>query len=201
MDGKQKGFTLIEILVVVTIIGVLAGLVVVLIPKGQAEAAKAECTSNVKNLVGLMVPLDKYPDYSGPNMLLYFVIKGDINKDRDKLKVLFCPGDTTGWGGSGGVEAYKDLDLKKRDYDRLTSYAGRDQTNRACAVRKGDSSTQVLVCDEDEQYHGGKGLVVGLNDGSAKWRDKVDYYSMAIEKPIAVGEASEIEELKCLRRE
>ena len=38
MDRNQKGFTLIEILVVVTIIGVLAGLVVVLIPKGQFEA-------------------------------------------------------------------------------------------------------------------------------------------------------------------
>jgi prepilin-type N-terminal cleavage/methylation domain-containing protein len=201
MDGKHKGFTLIEILVVVTIIGVLAGLVVVLIPKGQFEAQKTECINNCRQLAGLLVPGDKYPEYGGPNMLLYYVIKGEISRDQDKLKILFCPGDVSGWSNSGGTEAYKDLDLKKRDYDHLTSYAGRDQTNRACAVRKGDTSTQVLLCDEDEAYHGKKGLVVGLNDGSAKWRDKVDYYSKSIDTEIQVGEGSAVEELTCLRRE
>ena len=201
MDGKHKGFTLIEILVVVTIIGVLAGLVVVLIPKGQFEAQKTECINNVRQLAGLLVPGDKYPEASGPNFLLYFVMKQEIARDKDKLKILFCPGDTAGWSQAGGPDAYKDLDLKKRDYDHLTSYAGRDQLNRTCTVRKGDTSTQVLLCDEDEAYHGKKGLVVGLNDGSAKWRDKVDYYSKSVETAIAVGETSEIEELKCLRRE
>jgi prepilin-type N-terminal cleavage/methylation domain-containing protein len=201
MDGKHKGFTLIEILVVVTIIGVLAGLVVVLIPKGQFEANKTECINNVKQIVGLLVAADKYPEYSGPNLLLYFVNKGEIARDADNLKIFFCPGDTGGWSGSGGIDAYKDLDLSKRDYDKLTSYAGRDQTNKQCAVRKGDAASHVLLCDEDEAYHSKKGLVVGLTAGGAKWRDKVDFYSKSIETDVAVGEGSEIPELVCLRKE
>ena len=51
MKPKQTGFTLIEILVVVTIIGVLAGLVVVLIPKGTAEAQSRPATARAVKLV------------------------------------------------------------------------------------------------------------------------------------------------------
>ena len=80
MDGKQRGFTLIEILVVVTIIGVLAGLVVVLIPKGQFEAQKTECMSNIRNIVGLLEFGPRYPEKSGPNLILYLVKKGEIEK-------------------------------------------------------------------------------------------------------------------------
>ena len=68
MDMKQKGFTLIEILVVVTIIGVLAGLVVVLIPRGQEKANIAECTNNQKQLAQTLISLDstKFPEkYTG----------------------------------------------------------------------------------------------------------------------------------------
>jgi len=199
MDGKQNGFTLIEILVVVTIIGVLAGLVVVLIPKGQFEAQKTECMSNVRQIVGLLEVGEKYPNYAGPGMLLYLVKKGDINRDQDKLGLLFCPGDVNGWDLSGGVEAYKDLDLTKRgEYDALTSYAARDMKNKQCVVRKGDSSTQVLVADETEEYHQKKGLVVGINGGAAKWRDKVDFYGIDIETPLTIGEGSDQDELRCL---
>jgi prepilin-type N-terminal cleavage/methylation domain-containing protein len=203
MDGKQKGFTLIEILVVVTIIGVLAGLVVVLIPKGQFEANKTECISNVKDLVGLLEKTgQQYPPYSGPNLLLYFVIKGEIAKDEDKLRKLFCPGHLTAWDQSGGIEAYKSLDLTKQgEYDQLSSYAGRDQKSKECGIRRGEQATYVLVCDEDEAYHNKKGLVVGLSGGSVKWRDKVDNYKIDIETAIAVGDGSNIDELKCLRRE
>ncbi len=65
MDAKQRGFTLIEILVVVTIIGVLAGLVVVLIPKSQAEAAKLDCMNNIRQMVGLIEAnsATKYPNF------------------------------------------------------------------------------------------------------------------------------------------
>ena len=199
MDGKQRGFTLIEILVVVTIIGVLAGLVVVLIPKGQFEAQKTECMSNIRNMVGLLEFGPKYPEKAGPNLILYLVKKGEI-EGVDRLGLLFCPGDVNETlNKAGGVEAYEDLDLGKRgEYGHLTSYAGRDQLNKLCAAKKGSSKTFVLICDDSEDHHDGKGYVIGLNGGAAKWRDKIDDWDMDLKKPVAIGEGSEVDELQCL---
>ncbi|MHC4407832.1 MAG: type II secretion system protein [Planctomycetota bacterium] len=106
MDMKQKGFTLIEILVVVTIIGVLAGLVVVLIPRGQEKANIAECTNNQKQLAQTLISLDstKFPDkYAGVNLLLYLFKAGHIDMAEENLQLLFCPGDgqDEGLQGSG----------------------------------------------------------------------------------------------------
>jgi len=199
MDGKQKGFTLIEILVVVTIIGVLAGLVVVLIPKGQFEAQKTQCMNNVRNLTQLMVAAPNYPPYSGANLALYWVNKRDI-VGEDKLKGLFCPGDTVDtWVLSGGVDAYKDIDLSKNDYDKLTSYAGRAMTDRNCAAKKGEMESRILFCDDKQGNHNDKGFVVGFNDASVKWRDKVDDWKLSITTVVEIGEGSVVEELQCMR--
>ncbi len=156
MNGKQKGFTLIEILVVVTIIGVLAGLVVVLIPKSQEKAQIAECTNNQKNILGMLITSDdKAMTYVGPNMALYLAKNEDITGSN--LKVFFCPGDAVETlEKAGGEEAYKNLDLKTAQYDHLTSYAGRNQGNANCVVKKGNTSPEVLLCDDSEDHHNKK---------------------------------------------
>jgi hypothetical protein len=59
----------------------------------------------------------------------------------------------------------------------------------------------VLICDDSEDHHGGKGIVVGLSDGTAKWRGKVDFYGLDEETPLPVGAGSPVEELVCLRAE
>jgi len=201
MNGKQKGFTLIEILVVVTIIGVLAGLVVVLIPRSQEKAQILECTNNQRQIVGMLITEDKAWDFSGPNLLLYFVKKGLIVDSN--LKILFCPGDTLNetLEKAGGAEAYKNLDLKSQQYDHLTSYAGRDQSNGKCAVKKGTMSPEVMTSDDSEDHHNKKGFVCGFNDGSAKFLDKVDDWGMDLATVVTVGEGSSVKALECVRSE
>jgi len=203
MDGKHEGFTLIEILVVVTIIGVLAGLVVVLIPRGQFEAQKVDCMNNVRNISNLIenTKQQRYPSYAGANLILYLVNKGEL-VGKDNLKLLFCPGDANeSLEQAGGVDAYKDIDLQRREYDKLTSYAGRDQLNPECAAKKGGAEPVVLVCDDSEDHHDKKGFVVGLTGGAAKWRHKVDDYSLRHDAPVEVGEGSPVPELVCMRVE
>jgi len=201
MNGKQKGFTLIEILVVVTIIGVLAGLVVVLIPRSTEKAQILECTNNQRQIVGMLVTEDKAWEYSGPNMILYFV-KKQLIVDTN-LKLLFCPGDTQNetLEKAGGPEAYKNLDLKTTQFDHLTSYAGRDQSNSNCAVKKGNTSPEIMTCDDSEDHHNKKGFVCGYNDGSAKWLDKVDDLDIDIAQVVIPGEGSAVPRLACLRSE
>jgi len=202
MDRKQKGFTLIEILVVVTIIGVLAGLVVVLIPRGQFEAQKTDCMNNVKQVCGLLEvgSATSYPKFRGPNLLLYLVKRGDL-KGEDSIKLLFCPGDThESYQQAGGADAYKDIDTNRQgEYDHLTSYAGRDQLNGSCAAKKGSAEAKVLISDDSEDHHDKKGFVVGLTGGAVKWRHKVDDYGLNHDTALAVGEGSQVEELNCLR--
>ncbi len=202
MDAKRRGFTLIEILVVVTIIGVLAGLVVVLIPKSQAEAAKLDCMNNIRQMVGLIEAnsATRYPNYGGPNPLLYLVKKGDLVGEK-RLKALFCPGDIkdTYDSAGGNPDAFKNLDLdKKGEYGDLTSYAGRNQWDKACRAKKGEMESIILVCDDSDDHHGGKGFVVGYNGGSAEWQDKVDHWKMDFDTVVEIGENSSIEALKCL---
>jgi prepilin-type N-terminal cleavage/methylation domain-containing protein len=202
MNGKQKGFTLIEILVVVTIIGVLAGLVVVLIPKSQEKMQIAECQDHQRQICALLIIADdKAWQMSGPNIPLYFVKKADITGSN--LRLLFCPGDVQNENleKAGGEEAYKNLDLKSQQYDHLTSYAGRDQANTACAVKKGTTSPEVMLCDDSEDHHNKKGFVCGYNDGSAKWLDKVDDWNMDLAAVVTIGDGSQVAVLKCLRSE
>ena len=202
MDGKQRGFTLIEILVVVTIIGVLAGLVVVLIPRGQFEAQKVDCMNNVRNITNLIenTKQQRYPNYAGANLILYLVNKGEL-VGKDNLKLLFCPGDVQeDFEKAGGLDAFKDIDLqRKAEYGRLTSYAGRDQLTPNCAAKKGAAEPVVLVCDDSEDHHDNKGFVVGLTGGAAKYRNKVDDWSLRHDAEVTVGEGSSIDELTCLR--
>ena len=199
MKTSQKGFTLIEILVVVTIIGVLAGLVVVLIPKGQFEAKKTECMNNVRNIVGLITTGGDIPKkWGGCNLILYLVPRGDLEGD-DSLKLLFCPGDPE---ESYDAEAYASLQLDKKgeDYSHLTSYAGRDQENRECRAMSGSTKQVILICDDSENHHDNKGFVVGFTSGAAKFRHKFDDWKKDVKKEtVKVGQDSTVEELKCLK--
>jgi len=174
---------------------------VVVIPKTLFQAHKTECMSNVRNIVGLLEFGTKYPVQSGPNLILYLVKKGELADGRQRL--LFCPGDKKeSLKMAGGVEAYKYLDLTLQgEYGHLTSYAGRNQLDVENAARKHSPRTFVLVCDDSEDHHGGRGFVVGLNGGAAKWRDKVDDWKLRQDTYVNVGEDSVVEELRCLHSE
>jgi prepilin-type N-terminal cleavage/methylation domain-containing protein len=203
MKDREVGMTLIEILVVISIIATIAGLATVLLVRGQEERVKLACIHHVSQLVGLLEATpNRYPEHDGPNLLLYFVKKGNI-AGEDGLDVLFCPGDhEESLRLAGGVEAYRNLDLSlKGEYGHLTSYAGRALTDRNCRLPRGTPIPTVLVADDSEDHHYNKGIVVGLSGGATKYRDKVDNYDMDHETPLWVGEESPVEELVCLRTE
>lgn len=203
MDLKQKGFTLIEILVVVTIIGVLAGLVVVLIPKGQQKAQITECTNNQRQLVQTLIQLDgtKFPKkYAGVNLLLYLYKAKHLAMAEDNLKLLFCPGDgKDAWETSGGIKAFEEVDLDRAgEYGTLSSYAGRFQTDRECAAIKSDTKPQAMIADDSDDHHR-DGFVVAYSTGAVKWKHKFDDWNVDPDTEIKVGEGSEIPDLKCLK--
>ena len=200
---RRRGFTLIEVLVVITIIATIAGLVTLLIPRARNKTNEVVCQQHVKELVGLLesAGTSRYPNHSGPNLILWLVARGQI-AGRDTLGNLFCPGDQQESLADVGVAAYDQLDLNRQgEYGALTSYAARNQRDRNDRARKGSIPPVVLVADDSEDHHNNQGIVVGLTGGIARWRDKLDDYELNRDEPLIIGEGSSIPELACLRRE
>ena len=198
---RETGFTLIELLVVIAIIGTLAGMVTLLIGPARNKSIEIECMSNVRGITGLLDAVEgRYPRESGPAFILYLVRKKRI-QGEDQLEGLFCPGDQLeSLEDAGGAAAYEGLDLSKNDLGSLTSYAGRDQKELKHRAARGGPA-QVLVVDDSDDHHGGRGFVVGLTGSMVKFRDKVDDYELDAETTVVVGPQSQVEELRALLAE
>ena len=75
MRNRERGFTLIEILVVITIIASLAGAVLILVPRIQQKQKQTTCANHLRQLgtlytmiAGLLNVLAIYDAASGPFM-------------------------------------------------------------------------------------------------------------------------------------
>ena len=185
---------MIAIVVVFLLVRLLVGV------NGHTPAGmdKLDCMNSVRMLTGLLEAASPsgYPEYSGPNLVLCLVTMGHL-VGEDQLGALFCPGDKKeSLEAAGGVGAYDAVDLGSRN-GHLTSYAGRDQNDTKCRTT-GDASNLVLICDDSEDHHLGRGLMVGFGGGWVKWRSKVDDYRMDESAVLTVGPGSTVDELKCL---
>ncbi len=201
--SAERGLSTIEGIMLIVLLIVAAGVVVTLVPLlGHESPMKTDCMNNVKQLVGLLEVSAgaTYPAYRGPDLLLYLVTKGDL-VGEDSLELLFCPGDEReSLAKAGGAAAYHDLDLSKPGgRGHLTSYAGRDQLDPACAAERRSLPPKVLLCDDSDDHHDGRGFVVGLTGGAVRWRHKVDDYGLDEGTAVTVGAGSIVEELRCLR--
>ncbi|MEE8104714.1 MAG: prepilin-type N-terminal cleavage/methylation domain-containing protein [Planctomycetota bacterium] len=204
MRKNNRAFTLIEVLVVITILATLAGMVSLIIPVALELGNRTECINNVRSLVG-MLEADRgsrYPKRNGPSLLMHLVARGRM-AGNDQLGVLFCPGDLDeSLDGAGGAEAYRGLQIDEADdYSSMTSYAARAQAMKKHRTRRGAVPAAVLVADDSADHHRNEGIVVGLTGGSAVWRDKMNDYGLAVDASLTVGEDSSVEELRALRAE
>lgn len=197
---RTSGFGLLELLVVVVILVAAFSVAFLLGPDVHHHDRGVECMNNVKQLVGLLeiVRRDGALRWDGANLALCVVSLGDIEGEQ-RLNVLFCPVDSReSLKRAGGPEAYERLDLTSRDNGHLTSYAGRRTTDPNCLVSRNAQSAVVLICDDSEDHHGGRGYVVGLSGNSVKWRAKVEDWGLAPDAKVVVGPDSIVEELRCV---
>jgi len=152
-----RGFTLIEILVVITIIAALTGLVASLIPMAIEHSNRATCTNNLHQIGGLLHALEgsgQLENYSGAAFLLQ--VAPHIN-DED-LTAFICPGEDDNIddprpkdGSEAFISMYRDeMDLASgKIEDRYCSYAGPNLKDFPPArIGRESKRSRFLGCDK-----------------------------------------------------
>ena len=144
---EGRGFTLVELLVVIVIIAILAALLLPAIARARALAQRTQCQSNLHQfdiaLSGFCYPpVNKYP----ANLML-------LGSNDISVKMFLCPGDLT--NAINPIQTAID--------DSNCSYKYRPSLNPATPAGT------IIIADENLGYHTGEGINGLDTDHSTKW--------------------------------
>ena len=197
----EEGFTLVEILVVITIIAALIGIVAAVIPRAMEANRKLQCANNLKNIGAMLTERSTTKGLGtrgGAAMLLQTYTLGMIRKGDER--VFLCPGDVSIRG-----QSIDDAEFKKRyetiDLDHIDpltcSYAGRNR--KLYRILPDAREKQAWACDcqgdDGRSGHHKSGLNVLFDDNSVVFMDH-ESLGLQPEDPIVVGPDSNQEMLK-----
>lgn len=103
MLKRRKGFTLVELLVVIAVIIMLAGFLLPALGKAKEQGRRSGCMNNLKQ-IGLAVALYRldYNDAFPPDLDVLYDAANIEDSYIDNLKVFICPSTGTQLGDLGG---------------------------------------------------------------------------------------------------
>ncbi|MFH0944061.1 MAG: type II secretion system protein [Planctomycetota bacterium] len=148
---RQSGFSLIEILVVITIIAALVGLATPIIQNALDKSRVVTCSAHLSDIGKEMFVWkgrhkDHWPRESGIRFLL--VLHKDGMVEGKDCAVFLCPGtEDINWTKENRDpgSTYQDWD----DIDPMTiSYAGRDGKN--FSINKNKENKEVIAADDND---------------------------------------------------
>lgn len=189
--GPAKGFTLVEILVVMAILSMLMAMVAVAVSRAPSAKNRIVCMNNLRQLGALLAESGiegKVRQIPGPGHLLQAYERGWVLEGDER--VFLCPADPE-WAESGkqGFSArYGDIDLDRPD-PRLCSYLVRDW-KRAPVRRDSRRREPVALCP-----HHADGTIVLYHDGSVEHLDR-EALGLGPKEPLVVGPDASDERLR-----
>ena len=196
MRRKTQGFTLIEIMVVITIIAGLVTAVAIMVPKMQETARQTSCLSNLNGLGQMYITkaMEKgsaaaAQRYSGVALWLSYRKTGKEGILRGQEKALMCPGDPNFLlpENEEDRKQWDNIDLDNPQ-DNLCSYAARDF--KAHAINIESPNKEIIGCDRQGSngrtpHH--KGVIIcTFNEGDAQKMTREDL-GIATDEDIVVG--------------
>jgi prepilin-type N-terminal cleavage/methylation domain-containing protein len=154
-DRKQAGFTLVEILAVMAILGLLFTLAMPMIGKVRASGNLRKCQNNLRQIaMSLQNYVDernrqRWPKESGVKFMLVLARDGEIRGEA--MDIFVCPGtdDVTWYDDSDAVPGRGFEDWDNIDTSCI-SYAGRD--NKTYPLNKNRLSEEIIAADDNEGF-------------------------------------------------
>jgi prepilin-type N-terminal cleavage/methylation domain-containing protein len=201
---REAGFTLVEILVVITIIAALIGLVATVVPKAQAANRRTQCANNLRNIgQAILVRLSENKPLGtqgGSAMLLNMYKNGGIRKGDERI--FLCPGDILirqqDTSNADFMKGYSTFTLDNFD-PLLISYAGRNLKQYPLRLDLNEKLELAVDCQgaDGTNGHHPHGVNCLYDDGSVLFLDR-EALGMAdnMEEPIVVGPTSANETLR-----
>lgn len=146
MLKNSKGFTLVELLVVMAVIAILAGFLVPALGRSREQARRTNCMNNLKQ-IGLAISMYRLDNNDAYPSSLNDLYAADGSKYIDNIDIFICPSSGNGTPANPGVGDY--------------AYTGNLLTPNAL-------STAPVAADSVATYHrNGKNQLFA--DGHVKW--------------------------------
>jgi len=197
--AAQRGFTLVEILVVITIIAALISIVAAVIPKAAAANRKVQCANNLHNIGAMLVERQTAKGLGtrgGSAMLLQVYTLGMIRKGDER--VFLCPGDPRqqNMDDPDFRAKYDHIDLNAIDPD-IISFAGRNRKFKQISLASNRKEAYAVDCQggDNVSEHHQNGVNCLYDDGSVVFLDREALGIAGTEEPIAIGPTTNNETL------
>ena len=154
--SKSAGFTLIEILAVISILGLLMTLAIPMFTKARAQANMVACQQNLRQVAGTMRAYvdgrkkGRWPKLSGIQWLLVLARDGELR--GESLDVFVCPNtqDVTYLDEADPTPGTGYSDFENIDVNCI-SYAGRD--NKTFPLKEDKADRMVIAADDNDNRY------------------------------------------------
>lgn len=196
----SRGFTLIEILVSITILAALAGSALLLVPIAQERSRRAVCAQNLMDLGGAyqlwVMESPGATPHPGSAVFLEWRKERRLIRFGEEDKLL-CPGDRSAAfpRTDSDRERWDDVNLDAPD-PALCSYAARDTRRHPM----GGGKRRIIACDrqgaDGQQPHHEGGLNVLYDSGAVVFVTRAMLGVDDPETPLRVGPESEVAVLR-----
>lgn len=171
---RQWGFTLLELLVVIAVIGILAALLFPALMRAKERANRTACGNNLRQIHGCIVMHGMDNDESYPSNLV------SLAKVLEEPELLKCRSDRV----RQVAENWEAID--DTTADRYCSYNLMTQDAQGVPLGGSSPASTILLCDKNGASgsitadgfggnHNGEGGNVAFNGGAVRWIESVNW--------------------------